>query len=134
MAMNMTNKMATLTEPVYLSGILSTSLSNKFKNLSVFSSDSACLLCSLADSACRKSSICWLAFLFLFLGDGVGVAVRVVDGVAGLVEETGVGVVAVVGVVDGVVGGLVEEAGTDSGRSSRGDSAYGVTMACWGQK
>ena len=53
-----------------------------------------------------------MALPFLFLGDGVGVAKRVVDGVAGLVEE----------VVDGVVGGLVEEAEADSGRSSLGVS------------
>ena len=68
--------------------------------------------------------------LSMALGDGVGVAGRVLDGVfelveevvdgvvGGLVEEAEAGVAA--RVVEGVVGGLVEEteAEADSGKSS----------------
>uniref|UniRef100_A0AAV2M5P6 Major facilitator superfamily (MFS) profile domain-containing protein n=1 Tax=Knipowitschia caucasica TaxID=637954 RepID=A0AAV2M5P6_KNICA len=85
------------------------------------------------DSEC-SGVLAWLSpdpsFFFLFLGDGFGVVDRVVDGVAGMMEEAVVdGVVglveevvvgvgglfeeAVVGLTGGVVGGLVEEAGAD---------------------
>uniref|UniRef100_A0AAV2MML9 Uncharacterized protein n=1 Tax=Knipowitschia caucasica TaxID=637954 RepID=A0AAV2MML9_KNICA len=49
----------------------STILSKRLKKRKVFSSDSSCLLCSLSDSAWRKSKILWLSVLFLFLGVGV---------------------------------------------------------------
>uniref|UniRef100_A0AAV2J1L3 Uncharacterized protein n=1 Tax=Knipowitschia caucasica TaxID=637954 RepID=A0AAV2J1L3_KNICA len=78
----------------------------------------------------KPADIDTVAFFFLFLGDGFGVVDRVVDGVAGMMEEAVVdGVVglveevvvgvgglfeeAVVGLTGGVVGGLVEEAGAD---------------------